>query len=87
MKLFERILPPNSILTLVRCDFNCPQSAEFSKAVNPGIDGESTVDLFVILLCEQLKDLYGLNVGSNNIVRLDSTSEECVMFKPLLIII
>ncbi|NWT10684.1 PRIPO protein, partial [Vireo altiloquus] len=49
---------------------------EFYKPANPGADGKSMVMKLIELVSQKLKELYDVNCSSNNVLNLDSSTDE-----------
>ncbi|NXI03643.1 PRIPO protein, partial [Pachycephala philippinensis] len=49
---------------------------EFYKPANPGADGKSMVMKLIELVSQKLKELYDVNCSSNDVLNLDSSTDE-----------
>ncbi|XP_072241131.1 DNA-directed primase/polymerase protein-like [Leuresthes tenuis] len=49
---------------------------EFHKASNEGCDGNSMVSLLIQYVCDKLMEVYGIECSAENILNLDSSTEE-----------
>ncbi|CAL9700137.1 unnamed protein product [Knipowitschia caucasica] len=49
---------------------------EFHKPSNIGADGKSMVSLLIQYICEKLKEFYGIDCSANNVLNLDSSTED-----------
>ncbi|NWW21938.1 PRIPO protein, partial [Falcunculus frontatus] len=49
---------------------------EFYKPANPGADGKSMVVKLIELISQKLKELYDVNCSSNDVLNLDSSTDE-----------